>query len=79
MNQTGLYYIKCHHDNEHFRQKAYAACRILLEANPTDKYLPFGHFVTLFANKYNEALDERTLASMNHAIEVESILAFSLV
>lgn len=72
ITHNGLLFIKCHHDDQHFRQKCYAACRIFLEAN--QQALPMSEFVTIFASKYNETLNDRLIESMNHAIEVISFI-----
>lgn len=66
---NGYLYIKCHHDDQAFRQKSYAACRLLLELN---QEMPFTEFVQQFAHKFDQMLSERIVESMKHAIEVNS-------
>lgn len=70
ITKDGMLLIKCQHDNEHFRQKCYAACRILLDIS--QQVLTMDSFIEVFSSKFNEMLSERAVESMNHAIEVSS-------
>lgn len=65
---NGYLYIKCHHDDQAFRQQSYAACRLLLELN--QEVMPFTEFVQQLADKFDCMLSERMVESMKHAIEV---------
>lgn len=72
---NGYLYIKCHHDDEAFRQRCYAACRLLMEMN--QEVMPFKEFVQQFADKFEQLLSERIVESMKHAIEVSGAIRFS--
>lgn len=69
---NGYYYIKCNHDDQEFRQRSYAACRLLRETN--EKMVPMAEFTKQFAEKFNYMLSERMIESMKHAIEVSNVL-----
>lgn len=60
--------IKCHHDNQSFRQKSYAAVRLLLEDD--QNVLSLSGFMKMFADTYNHVMDEQSIVTMKHAIEV---------
>lgn len=65
---NGFINIKCHHDDQSFRQNAYAAVLLLLECGK--KIVPLNEFKQLFAEKYMEVLDDHMISTMKHAIEV---------
>lgn len=65
---NGFLYIKCLHDDQAFRQKCYAACRLLMEAD--QEILALNEFIQLFAEKFNTVLNEQSIETMKHAIEV---------
>lgn len=69
ITSNGYLYIKCHHDDQLFRQKCYAACRLLLETE--QQVLPITDFIQIFADKFGDILNERIIESMKHAIEVQ--------
>lgn len=60
--------IKCYHDDQSFRQKSYAAVHLLLEDD--QNVLSLSGFMKLFADTYNYVLDEQSIGTMKHAIEV---------
>lgn len=65
---NGFTNIRCHHDDQMFRRKCYAACRLLLEAE--EQILSHANFVQMFAERFNEILSDRLIKTMKHAIEV---------
>ena len=65
---NGLVNIKCHHDDQGFRNKCYAAVRLLLDGERQE--LPLSDFIMLFNDKFNESLNERIVKAMKHAVEV---------
>lgn len=71
MSSNGLISIKCHHDDQAFRQKSYAAVRLLLENKR--HLLPLSAFIKMFADKYNDVIDEHLITTMKHAIEVSNL------
>lgn len=79
IDANGLDYIKCHHNDQIFRRKSYATVRLLLECG--EKVVPLSEFKRLFATKYMEVLDDRSIRTMKHAIEViiSDMNAFSSV
>ena len=64
----GLINIKCHHDDQIFRNKCYNAIHLLLE----DKrdVLPLPDFIQMFDKRHNDNMDEHLIRTMKHAIEV---------
>lgn len=64
----GLINIKCHHDDQIFRNKCYNAVYLLLEDERD--VLPLPDFIQMFAKKYNDIMDEHLIGTMKHAIEV---------
>lgn len=68
ISSNGYLFLKCHHDDQDFRQKCYAACRLLLDTE--QQTMPLNEFTELFAEKCNSLLNERIIESMKHAIEV---------
>lgn len=60
--------IKCHHDDQSFRNTCYAAVRLLLDGDHQER--PLSDFIVLFNDKFNKTLNERTVKAMKHAIEV---------
>lgn len=64
--------IKCHHDDQSFRNTCYAAVRLLLDGDHQQR--PLSDFIALFNDKFNKTLNERTIKAMKHAIEVSCIL-----
>lgn len=64
----GYLYVKCHHDDQVFRQKSYGACRIIMDAE--HEMLPLNSFIEKFAARFGEVLPEHAVESMKHAIEV---------
>lgn len=68
ISSNGFINIKCHHDDQTFRNKSYAAVHLLLENE--HQILPLSDFMNMFADKYNEASSERLIKAMKHAIEV---------
>lgn len=79
MSSNGLIGIKCHHDDQSFRQKSYAAVRLLLDDK--QHMLPLTDFIQLFSNKYNDIIDEHIITTMKHAIEVNKpiIITYLLI
>lgn len=63
--------IKCHHDDQSFRNKCYAAVRLLLDGDQQER--PLSDFIVMFNDKYNENLNERIIKAMKHAIEVTNL------
>lgn len=53
-----------------FRQKSYAAVRLLMECD--EKIVPLPEFKRLFAAKYGEVLDDHVIETMKHAIKVNT-------
>lgn len=51
-----------------FRQKCYAAGRLLLDAD--QNIMPYNNFIQMFSYKFNETLTDRLIKTMKHAIEV---------
>lgn len=64
----GLINIKCHHDDQIFRNKCYAAVHLLLEDK--QQVFPLSDFIQMFADRYNDTIDEHSIRTMKHAIEV---------
>lgn len=69
INSKGYLYVKCHHDDQGFRQKCYAACRIILESE--QQTLSMVDMKKIFLEKFNESLSDGLVESMKHAIEVK--------
>lgn len=63
--------IKCHHDDQTFRNKCYAAVRLLLDGDQQER--PLSEFIIMFNDKYSETLNERTIKAMKHAIVVSNL------
>lgn len=76
----GLINIKCHHDDQTFRNKCYNAVHLLLEGKRD--VIPLPDFVQIFSKRYNDIMDEHIIRTMKHAIEVKvlnSISSFSFI
>lgn len=72
ISSNGLHVnIKCHHDDQCFRNKCYAAVRLILDGEHQELLL--SDFIMMFNGKYNESLEERTIKAMKHAIEVSKV------
>lgn len=72
VSSNGLHVnIKCHHDDQSFRNKCYAAVRLILDGEYQELLL--SDFLAMFNGKYNESLEERTIQAMKHAIEVSNM------
>lgn len=51
-----------------FRNRCYAAVHLLLEDK--QQVFPMSDFIQMFADRYNDLIDEHTIRTMKHAIEV---------
>lgn len=70
ISSNGFLNVKCHHDNQVFRGMSYAAVHLLLENDR--EMLPLADFMNKFGEKYNEAISERLIKTMKHAVEVNN-------
>lgn len=68
ISSNGFINIKCHHEDQVFRNKSYAAVHMLLENE--HQIMPLTDLLNMFSDKYNETLSERLVKAMKHAIEV---------
>lgn len=58
----------CHHDDPVFIFKGFAASRIILES--TKRALPIADFINNYFSRFSEIINEHTIESLNHAVEV---------
>lgn len=65
---NGYWYIKCHHEDQGFHQRSYAACRLFVELD--QEVMTLSEFIKQFAEKFGQVLSERIIDSMKHAVEV---------
>lgn len=72
IHSKGFVYIKCHHEDQDFRQKSYAACHIIFESD--HQIMLMSELIQTFSNKFNETLTEQLIETMKHAIEVIIII-----
>lgn len=61
-------WIICHYDDPVFRSRSYRASKIIQEHNA--EIMPMQDFITAFASKYKETLNEKMIEAMKHAVEV---------
>ncbi|XP_055307961.1 meiosis regulator and mRNA stability factor 1-like [Sitodiplosis mosellana] len=77
ISSMGLINIKCHHDDQIFRNKCYAAVHLLVEDKR--QALPLSDFIQMFAGRYNDIVDEHLIRTMKHAIEIQQMNNFKCV
>lgn len=76
ISSVGLINIKCHHDDQVFRNRCYAAAYLLLE--DTRQVFPLSEFIQIFADRYTDTIDEHSIRAMKHVIEVMMINIIAL-